>query len=206
MDRTTNILHFTILASVTLLVILRTTDKHFKAPERVVDFIQNKDWLKHLATTTNKSRPPGLLVEEQQWKAFLEEQNKRSQKIQQVCNENGYTYGDRAGTRDLDSPRYSTYFVQNLSVTYCVPPKSGISNWHRVFYASKYNLQADQLETTEKLYLEFPILVNSTLEFSDFEHRLVNVRHPLARLYSCWKDKFQESIYEDYTISTICPE
>lgn len=189
MDRTKHILYFTITVFVVLLVIDYVRLKFGS----IMDRDSNRAY-----ATMNESVVATHLIEEQHWQEFLEEQSKRTNRIQQVCNKNGYPYGNRKNTPDLNHYRSATCFVKSLSVTYCVPPKTGISNWHRIFYASKHNLQANQLKTTGQLYEEMPKLKSSNFGFGDFEHRMVNVRHPFARLYSCWKDKFQVSEFEDY--------
>ena len=125
-------------------------------------------------------------------------QKQRQAHIKETCAAHNFTntIADRAKFN------HQLEVLESKSLLFCVSPKTGTSNWKRLFVATYLNKTLDEVfitddennEFNEKLYTTIPRWKNfyKSSKITDFENRLINVRHPLARLYSGWKDKFHD--------------
>ena len=93
----------------------------------------------------------------------------------------------------------SDYMQKNTKIVMCVPPKTGTSNWQKLMFAMSNNLTISTIpKGIKNLYLRFPSVANlndtnleQSIQTGDPKiFKFMNLRHPLSRLYSCWKDKF----------------
>lgn len=99
--------------------------------------------------------------------------------------------------------------VDNWSILACLPPKTGSSNMVRLLNALLTNTKIEDQDPffpngtwNQQFYTTLPRMakthskwINHTsihypMKLEIWKEKLIVVRHPFARLYSCWKDKF----------------
>ena len=139
-------------------------------------------------------------------KNFNKFQQNRKTHIKNTCEKNGYKYNSEKSIFNKNLLSHQLEVLTSKSLLFCVPPKTGTSNWKRLFVATFLNKTVEQVfisdnvknEFNDKLYTTIPRWkscyagagFHSRTRLEKYEFRLINVRHPLARLYSGWKDKF----------------
>ena len=130
---------------------------------------------------------------------FEELQNHRKTHIKQTCEANGYKYLSESSFHNRNLLYHQLEILSSKSLLFCISPKTGTSNWKRIFVAIYLNKSLDEVfiindkddKFNDRLYTTIPRWNNRNFnDIKTFKHRLINVRHPLARLYSGWKDKF----------------
>ena len=158
---------------------------------------------------------PNLTSDEQQMYRFYNS-NSTYAKLMYIPNK---AFHVLEHTYDLSANLPDDHPAKNNDIAICVSPKTGTTNWHRLFiamFSHNPSLKIDQVSQVYKLGETFKILSKFDVGNSSpstrrmlaqklfgkeknkienenensFNFNLINVRHPLARLQSAWHDKF----------------
>jgi len=91
--------------------------------------------------------------------------------------------------------------IKQKNILACLPPKAGTTNWQRYFAAlidtSKEPEEfqvPDVFDQLPRVLKENKTLAESLSDVNTYT-RMVNTRHPFARLLSGWRQKFEKSFY-----------
>jgi len=83
----------------------------------------------------------------------------------------------------------------------CLPPKAGTTNWQRYFAGLNDSEKEPEEFKVPQVFHEIPRVLKEkksleeSLEDASEYTRLVNTRHPFARLLSGWRQKFEKTFY-----------
>ena len=90
----------------------------------------------------------------------------------------------------------------NIDIIMCAPPKTGTTHWQMMMIALQSgksieevaeNIKPSRIYSSLKRFSKFnenDLLKYGRLLFEAKPLKIINTRQPLARLYSCWHDKF----------------
>ena len=141
------------------------------------------------------------------------EQAKRIKTYDQICKHNRTDEIPLSQYSDISANSLSQIFYDdNFKLVLCTVPKAGTTNWQRVLSTLKSNFSVrPEAWKGQKIYKQANRLSkflpdsDSVTQYElakkvndeDFL-KVVSVRHPLTRLLSAWRDKFQMSESSKY--------
>ena len=99
---------------------------------------------------------------------------------------------------------YGSWKTDEHNWIFCIPPKTGTTNWQRSLVAGLdhvHNFSSNDMKQGKMLYAALTKMSNinniqktKRILFSDENIKIMNVRHPVDRLYSAWHDKFRRNM------------
>lgn len=92
------------------------------------------------------------------------------------------------------------FHIDEYKILTCLPPKTGTTNWQRFFAALQHPGTEPEDFEVPKVFTQLPRVKNhenadtELAKMTDFS-KILNVRHPLARLLSAWHQKFHRDFW-----------
>ncbi|CAG5090865.1 Oidioi.mRNA.OKI2018_I69.PAR.g12741.t1.cds [Oikopleura dioica] len=95
---------------------------------------------------------------------------------------------------------YDLFDLKNNDLLTCLPPKTGTTNWQRYFAALLYPEREPESFGTDEIFKVLPRFktkneIVDQAKIHSVEMRMINVRHPFARILSAWRQKFGKDFW-----------